>query len=111
MTNVLTDIQDQVNGMTIDKESFDTWIEERAEEGRAFIEELHRRRILKRIPRRGPFKVDKAVLRGNGLSQDAISALDEYLAEDFSQDPYYSDIYPFNLMGGQVWYFLRKETR
>ncbi|MBI2935201.1 MAG: class I SAM-dependent methyltransferase [Chloroflexi bacterium] len=108
MANVLIDIGDQVKDMTINKQAFDTWLEERAEEGRVLIQELHRRRILKRIPRREPFRPNKAVLRTNGLSEDAISAIGEYLEEDFSQDPYYSDASPFNLMGGQVWYFLRK---
>jgi ubiquinone/menaquinone biosynthesis C-methylase UbiE len=109
LTNVLVDVRGQVKGMTINKAAFDAWVDGRAAEGRALVQELRRRRILKHIPGRAAFKLNPADLRSRGLSDNAISAIQEYLEEDFSHDPYYSDIYPFNLMGGQAVYLLKKK--
>jgi SAM-dependent methyltransferase len=108
LNNVLADIRDQVKAMHVDKPAFDAWVEERGREGREFVDELRRRGILKTIPKRAPFKIDHRALTASGLSDDAASAILEYLTEDFSQDPYYCDTPPFNRMGGQAIYLLRK---
>ena len=108
VANVLKDLQGQGQQVRIDMPKFEAWLNERAEHGRTFIDALAKRKILKRIPRRAPFKVNESVLRDAELSQASIDAVRDYLAEDCSRDPYYSDVAPFNLMGAQVWYFLRR---
>jgi len=111
MNNVLVDIKDQVRLLGVNKAAFDGWVDERGEEGRAVVDELYRRRILKRIPRREPFKIDQTKLRASGLSVDTVSAITEYLTEDTSDDPYCCEVHPFNLMGGQAIYLLRRKGR
>lgn len=102
---VLEDVKEQVAGMRVQHDAFAEWVVRRAEENRAFIDGLVRRRILKRIPRRAELSADEEVLRRAGLP---VQALRRYLEPDFSRDPYYSDIFPFCLMGGQAIYFLKR---
>lgn len=111
MANVLVDIREQARTMNVSKAAFDAWAEERGREGRAFVDDLYHRRILKRIPRRAPFPIDQAKLLASGLSEDAVSAITEYLIEDTSGDPYCCEVPPYNLMGGQAIYLLRKQGR
>ena len=106
--NVYRDLENQGQKVRADMQTFEAWLNERAEHGRSFIRALADRKILKRIPRRGPFRINESVLRDAELSDASIDAIREYLAEDFSRDPYYSDVPPFSLMGAQVWYFLRR---
>ena len=108
VANVLRDLEDKGQRVRVDMQTFEAWLNERAEHGRAFISALADREILKRIPSPEPFKLDESVLRDAELSDASIAAVAKYLAEDFSSDPYYSDVPPFSLMGGKVWYFLRR---
>jgi 2-polyprenyl-3-methyl-5-hydroxy-6-metoxy-1,4-benzoquinol methylase len=111
ISNVLIDIRGQTTHLNINKPAFDAWVDVRAKEGDTFVQELVRRRILKRIPKRAAFPLNPSDLMRRGLSADAVSALQDYMQEDFSADPYYSDVYPFNIMGGQAIYLMQKEPR
>lgn len=105
IANVLEDVQQETKGLTIHQEVFDQWVDERAEENRAFLDYLVRKRILKRIPKRPPFRLNPRVIEAHGLP---LQAIQEYLGPDYSQDAHYTDLDPFNLMGGQAIYVLTR---
>ena len=105
IANVLEDVRQEIKGLSTHKDVFDQWVDERAEENRAFLNYLVRKRILKRIPKRPVFSLDRRVIQAKGLP---LQAIEDYLKPDYSQDGYYTDVPPFNLMGGQAIYVLVK---
>lgn len=105
LSNVLRDVADRLGGMTVDKPAFDAWVAERAGENQALLEDWKTRGVLKRIPARSALPLDMQALTDAGLPADALA---EYLAPDFSVEPWYSDEAPYNAMGGQSVFILQK---
>jgi len=105
IANVLEDVKEETKSLKIRKETFDRWVQERAEENRAFLGYLLRKKILKPIPKRPLFRLNPRVIEAHGLP---LPAIQEYLKPDYSQDAHYTDVPPFNLMGGQAIYLLKR---
>lgn len=105
IANVLEDVKEETRGLKIRKEAFDRWVDERASANRAFLVALLRMRILKPIPKRPMFRLNARIIESHGLP---LSAIREYLKPDYSQDAHYTDVPPFNLMGGQAIYLMKR---
>lgn len=106
LPNVLRDVAGRLGGMTVDQAAFDAWVAERAAENQALLDDWKARGVLKRIPDRAPFELDAAALTAAGLPADALA---EYLAPDFSVEPWWTDQAPYNAMGGQSVFILQKQ--
>lgn len=103
--NVLEDVAEKAQGWPADLDAFRRWVAERAEENRELLSDWERRGILKRIPSREALRYSEEVVQRRGLPPAEIR---EYLAPEFSSEPYYADAPPYNWMGGQAVYFLTK---
>jgi hypothetical protein len=79
---------------------------ERVEENQAFLDYLAGQDLLRVLPVLAPFKFDKALLEKCDLS---VALLIAYFASGNYEDPHYSEVSPFNLMGGQALYLLERQ--
>lgn len=104
--NVLQDVFDEVKDIQINQDDFKSWVRQRTNENEVLIQDWVQRDILRSIPSRPNIPLNEDIIQGAGLPLEAIN---EFMAPDFSMDPYYSDVEPYNHMGGQTIYFLRKK--
>ena len=105
LENVLKDVADQVGGMQVSKAAFDAWIEQRATENALLLEDWRQRGVLKAMPHSPPLPFSEAVLEEAGLPVADVLA---YMAPENDLEPWYSDVAPYNRLGGQSIFFLRK---
>lgn len=103
MANVFRDVNIRIRPSR--KAAFDSWLDQRAHVGRLLLEHLYKTGTMKKIRSYSWFRADKRVLSRYGLPAENVLA---YLKDDPSDDPYYCDLHPFNLMGGETVYILRK---
>jgi len=107
LDNVLRDVAPRLGpDFTVNKAAFDAWVAERMAENRLLLEDWQQRGILKKVPGRENLPLDEQVIADAGLPVEALKA---YMAPDFDVEPWYSDVSPYNRMGGQSIFFLRKK--
>ena len=87
-------------------DQFNDWIGERVEENQAFLDYLAGQDLLRALPVLAPFKFDKALL---GKYDLPVAPLTAYFESGNYEDPHYSEVSPFNLMGGQALYLLERQ--
>ena len=107
IANVLEDVKDQTVSLRVQPAVFNQWVRERAADNQPLLDYLVNAGILKPIARYQPFQFDDEPLERQGLPVEAIR---RFFAADFSQDPYYTEQSPFNLMGGQTVYVLKRAS-
>jgi len=105
--NVLEDVGSRLGSLDIDRAGFQRWVEERTHQNKEVLADWCVRGILKTIPPRGQFVYSEEVVLRNGLP---LREIREYLAGDFSAEPYYCAVSPYNTLGGQTVYILRKNS-
>ena len=104
--NVFSDVEIETTGLSVNMDQFNDWIGERVEENQAFLDYLAGQDLLRALPVLAPFKFDKALLEKCDLS---VALLIAYFASGNYEDPHYSEVSPFNLMGGQALYLLERQ--
>jgi SAM-dependent methyltransferase len=105
MSNVFSDVGVEISPSR--KKNFDTWLEERAKVNEDLMQFLYKRGTLKKIRSYKWFRINEKILSEYGLPVGSIST---YLKDEPSRNPYYCDTYPFNLMGGETLYILKKKA-
>jgi len=103
MVNVFRDVNIRIKPAR--RAAFEHWLDQRGEVGRSLLDHLYQKGLIKKIRPYSWFKVDRDTLSRYGLPLENVLA---YLRDDPSDDPYYCDVHPFNLMGGETVYILRK---
>ena len=105
MKNVMQDVKTLHPSLRPDHEQFRLWVEEQALLNSRLLSDWQQRGILKKIPNREEIEFDESIVEQSGLP---VENLKRFLAADFSMDPWYTDIAPYNLMGSQAIFFMRK---
>jgi len=101
-----------MENVDLDSDRLHWWMEKRLGANYLLIEQLEQERILLRIPVAPPIEINRSVWIGKPPSDvppRVWNALDLYVDDDCSDDPYYCVIPPFCYYGGGIIYLLRKD--
>ena len=109
MRNVLSDVSGITKDINVSFESYDNWVDEANHEFNLLLDAWLSGGILKKIPERDSFEynLNKDYLNSVGLPADKI---EEYMMPDYSIDPFYCDVEPYNRYGGNNIYILKNSS-
>ena len=107
MKNVMQDVGEKMKDFTISHNNYEEWVDEAENIFNPLMEDWKKSGVLREIPAVDSYgyKLNKEYLESEGLPADKI---EQYMTPDFSIDPYYCMQEPYNLLGGNNIYVLRK---
>lgn len=85
--------------------SFYSWMESQVKDNRSYLRYLRENRVLRKIRR----QVRISFLNEIDIEDSILKQMKDYLNENITTDPYYSDKEPFNYQGGDTIYILEKK--
>ena len=103
----MQDVGEKMKDFTISHNNYEEWVDEAENIFNPVIEDWKKSGVLREIPALDSYgyKLNKEYLESEGLPADKI---EQYMTPDFSIDPYYCMQEPYNLLGGNNIYVLRK---
>ena len=109
MKNVMQDVADEMKAVDVSHNNYNEWVDEARNIFKPVLEDWKKNGILKEIPPVDSygFEMDKEYLTSENLPAEKI---EEYMTPDFSIDPYYCEVEPYNRLGGNNIYVLKKNT-
>lgn len=107
MRNVLKDVAAETSMINISHEAYDAWVDEARDEFQFLLDDWVQSGMLEEIPKIDSYgyTFDDSPLRAANLP---VNLIHEYMAPDFSIDPFFSRTEPVCRFGGNTIYILRK---
>jgi len=98
-------VRDKGLAAGINYDAYQTWLERMTIFNDDYLKWLQNHDVLKAIER--PVHIE--MHQPEDVPDELAGNIKQYLTEDFTTDPYYSDVAPFCYFGGEGIYFLRKK--
>tara|TARA_B100001248_G_scaffold260556_1_gene249134 strand:- start:282 stop:1277 length:996 start_codon:yes stop_codon:yes gene_type:complete len=108
MPNVLYDVKEKIDKLNVNIDEYFEWLDEAGIYFNELLKTWADQKLISKISnnRNLQFNLDKTLILKNNLP---LKSLTQYLEPDFSIDPFYSEHYPINILGGNLIYEIIKK--
>ena len=106
--NVLDDVQEKIKKIDVNLNEYFEWLDEAGSYFNELLKDWEKKKLILKISNDRDFKfeLNRDLILKNKLP---LKSLTQYLEPDFSIDPFYSESFPINLLGGNLIYEITRK--